>query len=285
MRKIKTVARLVVFFVLLLCLFSGLNQILQHKESVVMLKPFLDHAQEYDVLFLGDSQVRAGILPMELYHSYGIASYNLASSNCRLSMSYWKLMNALDYVMPKLVVLSVTDAERPELTHDRGERLHEAFDAFPLTITKARAIWELTDQDGVDRSGVSFRDIRTELFPTAGHNTHAKAQHLLLGQAAVFEHSGAGSCNKCNDILLVVLIGQLHEVLIQHFTHQIGQTHTDVVLIDHGTQNELVVAVHLNKDLAATLFQVVLIHRGLAQLHENALLDHIIGDDGHSGTG
>jgi len=164
MRKIKTVARLVVFFVLLLCLFSGLNQILQHKESVVMLKPFLDHAQEYDVLFLGDSQVRAGILPMELYHSYGIASYNLASSNCRLSMSYWKLMNALDYVMPKLVVLSVTDAERPELTHDRGERLHEAFDAFPLTITKARAIWELTDQDGVDRSGVSFRDIRTELF-------------------------------------------------------------------------------------------------------------------------
>lgn len=163
-KTVKKALQSLIFFALVLVLLVGFNHVLQHKESIIKLKPFLDHAQEYDVLFLGDSQVQAGILPMELYHQYGVASYNLASSNCRLPMSYWKLMNALDYMTPKLVVLSVTDSERPELTHDNSVRLHEAFDAFPLTLTKIRAILDLTDQDGVDRSGTSYKDVRTELF-------------------------------------------------------------------------------------------------------------------------
>lgn len=164
MKTVKKTLQFLIFFALVLGLLAGFNHVLQHKESVIKLKPFLDNAQQYDVLFLGDSQVQAGILPMELYHKYGITAYNLASSNCRLPMSYWKLMNALDYATPRLVMLSVTDAERPELTHDNSVRLHEAFDAFPLTLTKVRAILDLTDQDGVDRSGTSYKDVRTELF-------------------------------------------------------------------------------------------------------------------------
>jgi len=164
MKKIKNTVKMLFFLALLVCLLSVLNQVLMHKKSTSQLKPFLDHAEEYDVLFLGDSQVLAGVLPMELYHKYGIAAYNFGSSNCRLPMSYWKLMNALDYASPKLVVLSVTDAEKPELTHDNAERLHEAFDAFPLTLTKARGICELTNQDGADRFGASYKDVRAELF-------------------------------------------------------------------------------------------------------------------------
>lgn len=177
MKKIKATFLAFVFFALVLCLLGGLSPILGHKESTVILNPFLETAQEHDVLFLGDSQVRAGILPMELYHKYGVTSYNLASSNCRLSMSYWKLMNVLDYMTPKLVMLSVTDVERPELTHDNSVRLHEAYDAFPLTLTKARGIFELTDQDGTDRDGASYDDVRMELlFPLLKY--HARWKEL-----------------------------------------------------------------------------------------------------------
>ena len=164
MKKIKNIIRICVFVVLLACMFSGLNRILEQKDSVIALKPFLDNAQEYDVLFIGDSHVRDGISPMELYHKYGIASYNLGTGNSRVPMSYWRLMNALDYADPKLVVFSVTDADQKDLTKINGEWLHVMLGGFPMTLTKARAIWDLTAQGGVDESGVPYSDIRQELF-------------------------------------------------------------------------------------------------------------------------
>lgn len=164
MNKIKNTARILVFLALLVCLLNGISNLLEQKDSTAMVKPFLDHAQEYDVLFMGDSQVRHGILPLELYNKYGIASYNLGSGNCMLPVTYWKLLHALDYMTPKLVMLSVTDAERPELTYTKGEWLHVAFDGFPMSLTKAKAILELTDQEGMDRNGVLYRDVGKELF-------------------------------------------------------------------------------------------------------------------------
>jgi len=131
-----------------------------------MLTPFIEHAQEYDVLFVGDSMVRAGIYPLELYHKYGIASYNISSANCRIPMGYWRLVNALDYAQPELVVFSVMDIEWPQITYDKSERLHQAFDGFPVTFNKVKGILELLDQEGVDRNGVPYSDIRAELlFP------------------------------------------------------------------------------------------------------------------------
>ncbi|MBQ6859973.1 MAG: hypothetical protein IJO02_11240 [Clostridia bacterium] len=164
MQMIKNSARILVFLVLLAFLLSGATRLLEQKDSAIGLKPFLDHAEEYDVLFLGDSQVRYGVFPLELYHKYGIAAYNLGSSNCSVPLSYWRLMNALEYAQPKLVMLSVTDAEVPELTPRKGEWLHVALGAFPMSLSKARAILDLTNQDGEDSSGVAYSDIRRELF-------------------------------------------------------------------------------------------------------------------------
>lgn len=164
MRKIKNIARITVFIVLLSVLLGATNHILEQKDSAIGLKPFLDHAEEYDVLFFGDSLVRYGIYPMELYHKHGITAYNMGSSNCMLPMSYWKMMNALDYATPKVVVVSVSDAENPNLVPGKGEWLHVALDAFPMTMTKAKAIFDLTSEAGADKNGVSYKDIRSELF-------------------------------------------------------------------------------------------------------------------------
>jgi len=166
MKKIKAVLRILVFLSLLICLLSGLNRVMMHKESLEMLTPFIRQAKEYDVLFFGDSMVRAGIYPLELYHKYGIASYNISSANCRIPMGYWRMVNALDYAKPKLVVFSVMDIEWPQLTYDKSERLHQAFDGFPVTFNKVKGILELLDQEGADRNGVPYSDIRAELlFP------------------------------------------------------------------------------------------------------------------------
>lgn len=164
MKKIKNTARILIFVVLLACLLSGLNRLLMLKDSEVLIKPFLDRAEEYDVLFLGDSSVMNGIMPMELYQKYGITAYCLASGNSRLPMTYWKLMYALDHMTPKLVMLSAADGNAPELTDPESEWLHVAFDGFPMTLTKIRAILELTDQEGTDKSGTSYSDIRKEMF-------------------------------------------------------------------------------------------------------------------------
>ena len=164
MRMMKNAARILVFAVLLALLLGMLSDLLELKESTQMLEPFLEYAQEYDVLFIGDSQVLNGILPLELYHKYGIASYNLGSGNSRIPVSYWKMINALDYVTPKVIVLSVTDIELPEFPTTEGEWLHVAFDGFPMTLNKAKAIMDLTNVDREDEYGVPFKEIRKELF-------------------------------------------------------------------------------------------------------------------------
>ena len=170
MKKLKHIVRALLFLLLVGCLVNGTSRLLAHKESIVALRPFLEAAGEYDVLFLGDSQVRNGVLPMELYHKYGIASYNLASNSSRLPMTYWRMMNALDRMTPKLVVLSVADADEPERIHPSPEWMHVAFDGFPLTLTKARAILDLTEQSGT--SSAPLRDIRSELFfPLQAYHT------------------------------------------------------------------------------------------------------------------
>jgi len=164
MRVIKNAIRILVFSVLLTGALGISSRILEQKDSTIGLRPFLDSAQEYDVLFFGDSLVRYGIFPMELYHEYGIASYNLGSSNSILPMSYWRMMNALDYASPEVVMVSVVDAEKPELVPEKGERLHVSLGDFPMTLTKAKAILDLTNHQGTDKSGVSYSDIRKELF-------------------------------------------------------------------------------------------------------------------------
>ena len=164
MRKIKNTIRILVFAALLCGLLGVSGKVLEQKDSENGLRPFLDSAEEYDVLFFGDSLVRYGVFPLELYHKYGIASYNLGSSNALIPMSYWRLVNALDYAAPKVVMMSVVEAEEESRITILGERLHVLLGAFPMTLNKARAILDLTESDGEDENGVAFSDIRRELF-------------------------------------------------------------------------------------------------------------------------
>lgn len=163
-------------FLALLCAFVlAADRVTLRKESVVKFGPFFGDQEQYDALFVGDSHVVNGVFPMELWRDYGIASYNLASYGCTLPMSYWMMMNALDYASPKLIVIGVKDVDKDYKLGGSGGEAHTALDAFPLTRTKLRAIEDLMNDpeaECFEDSGASYRDLRWEyVFPLGKYHS------------------------------------------------------------------------------------------------------------------
>ena len=161
-----TAVRAAAFALLLCALLTGATRLLRMKESEEKLMPFLNVAKECDVLLVGDSQIYYGIAPMEIYRDYGITSYNLGWPNCTLPMTYWTLMNALDYARPKAVVIGVMDVGYEHKLPDSYGEVHMAFDAYPVTLTKLRSVFDLTQGEGEDQFGTTAEQLRKELvFP------------------------------------------------------------------------------------------------------------------------
>lgn len=177
-KKLLRVLKTVIFFTLLLSSIALISRIVERKASIIKFKPFLDAPEDIDVLFIGDSHVVNGVFPMELWHDYGIASYNLSSYGNTLPVSYWMMMNALDYADPKLVVIGVKDVEKGYKLSGSSSDVHTAFDCFPLTQTKLRAIEDLMDDPyAEDDAGNRYMDMRWEYCFTLG-KYHARWSEL-----------------------------------------------------------------------------------------------------------
>lgn len=80
---------------------------------------YKQQAGTVDVLCLGSSHAYTDINPAVLWDEYGMASYDLASSNQPLWNSYYYFKEAMKYQTPKLVVLDVYRAlEQEEYVDD-----------------------------------------------------------------------------------------------------------------------------------------------------------------------
>lgn len=168
-RKLLRVLEGAAFCAALLCTLAFVSRTVERKASVNRLKPFIDRAQEIDVLFAGDSHVVNDVFPMELWRDYGIASYNIASYGNTLPVTYWTVMNALDYAEPELVVIGVMDADKEYKLTGSSSDVHTAFDGYPLTRTKIRAIEDLmADSYEIDDDGNFYADMRWEYYFTLG---------------------------------------------------------------------------------------------------------------------
>ena len=166
-RRILNILSVVVFLAVLAAALAGLSRLMEYKGSREKISPFMERAGQVDVLFLGDSHAYSDIYPMELWHDYGIASYNLASYNLPIPVSYWVLRNALLVCRPRAVVLDVNQVwEQAKLCDSSGD-VHIGLDAFPLSRTKLEAVFDLMDDpDLTDKNGLRYRDLRPEfIFP------------------------------------------------------------------------------------------------------------------------
>jgi len=178
--KIKSVLSLVAFLLVLLSLITAMSRIVEYKGGREKVTPFIERAEQFDVLFFGDSHAYSGIYPMELWENYGIASYNLANYNLPIPVSYWVMRNALLACKPKVVVLDVNQIwEQAKLCESSGD-VHTGLDGFPLSRVKLETIFDLMDDPLLtDENGQRYKDMRLEfIFPFIKY--HARWSDLTL---------------------------------------------------------------------------------------------------------
>lgn len=157
------------FLALLCCVLAGVSRLVERKESREQFGPFLEAPEQYDVLFFGDSCFVNCLYPMELWADYGITGYNLSCYGNTLAVSYWTMINALDYASPKVVVLAANDVRKDIKVTGSSSDLHTAMDFWPISRTKVRAIEDLTSDPGaVDDDGNRYADMRWEYYFTLG---------------------------------------------------------------------------------------------------------------------
>lgn len=145
------------------------KNVLERKASSIRFDPLLERAQEYDVLFVGDSLMVNGVFPMELWEDYGIAAYNMSSYGNTLAVTYWTMMNALDYADPELIVVGVKDVDKPNKLTGSSSDVHTALDCYPLSLTKIRAVEDLmSDPYSEDDQGNRYADMKWEYYFTLG---------------------------------------------------------------------------------------------------------------------
>lgn len=144
--KIKKIIRAAVFTAGLCLIVCKLSDIMELKNSRQMYSDFYETEENFDVLFLGTSHVSNGILPLELWNDYGIASYNMSGHGNQLATTYWVLKNALDYTEPKLVFVDCSYlGEDAKTSLVSMNQTHIALDSIPFSINKIKMVNDLFD--------------------------------------------------------------------------------------------------------------------------------------------
>lgn len=136
------------------------TDLFERKESDVKNAPFFEQEEDYDVLLFGTSHMGFGVYPMELWNDYGIVSYNLAGHGNPMATTYWTMVNAFDYKIPKLVVIDCYMLSCEFKTNTSTSSIHLSFDAFPLSRNKTVGICDLLD-DAAAESREGLQDPRT----------------------------------------------------------------------------------------------------------------------------
>lgn len=139
MRKIaKRLIGCAAILVLTAVMLAKAADVTELKLSRIKFYNFFEHAEEFDVLFIGSSHMVNGVFPLELWHDHGITSFNLGGHANHIPTTYWEYMNALDYADPDVVVIDCLMLGGTQKTTGRFSMVHRALDPFPLSVTKDR---------------------------------------------------------------------------------------------------------------------------------------------------
>lgn len=119
-----------------------------------------------DILICGTSHAGRGILPMELYESYGLKSYNLATSSQGLDITYYLLKEALKTQTPKLLVMDVSSLY---LGHQEPITWKLMTDEMPFSMNKISAV-----QEYLRCYPDTKETVNDVIFPLLGYHTRWK---------------------------------------------------------------------------------------------------------------
>ena len=139
------------FVILLVAALYGCTKLTEDKISREIKGSFFESETNMDVIFMGTSHMYNGVLPMELWNEYGIASYNWGYSNSTPAQNYYVLKEVVKYTNPKVVVLDMNglveynDDGNGKYRHDAIMQSRVLFDSFPISLNKIQAVNDLFD--------------------------------------------------------------------------------------------------------------------------------------------
>lgn len=138
--RLKKAAGCIITIGLTVFLVCCLSQVLERKIANIKYTAFFEEEEDFDVLFFGTSHMKYGVSPMELWHDYGIVSYNFGTNMQLMPTTYWQMENVLEYTSPRLVVIDcffITSQGKI------SESAHDSLDGIPLSRTKLDALSDL----------------------------------------------------------------------------------------------------------------------------------------------
>lgn len=171
-KRVSFAIRVVIFALLAGFVITVLNYVITPKKYFEDLWPttatfkgfYKMDRDSVDVLFLGSSHAAAAFNPQVIYDKYGITSYNLASEQQNLVVSYYWLKEALNYQKPSAVVLDTFmlyafDPSEPLNTSESFTRM--AMDAMRWSDVKWEAIHDICRLDESQTvNSYIFRNVR-----------------------------------------------------------------------------------------------------------------------------
>ncbi len=143
MNKLKIIIKIIAFLILFAVLYIAVEFVLEERTSNDKYAEFFREKQDFPVLFMGNSHVTNDIFPMEMYHDYGIVSYNFGGHANTMPTTYWIIKNALDYTSPKLIVLDMRSVGSELLHSEKVRYLHISLDCFPMSKNKYEAVRDI----------------------------------------------------------------------------------------------------------------------------------------------
>ncbi len=176
-----------------------------------------------DVIFLGSSVAASAFNPQEIYDYNGIRSYNLASEQQSLFLSYYWLKEAFNYQSPGAVVadmkfLFITHPESPINTSEPITR--KCLDAMRFSPVKKEAVKELCAMDKSQTelsyylTNIRFHSRWSELeeqdFTPSDYNFSPLKGYAPLGDKGPrefipMERQGTDTCVPCDPLMLECL--------------------------------------------------------------------------------
>lgn len=135
----KNTIKVIIFLMIMCLIMSYLSSIFRPawNTDVIIQGYTKEKTNSIDVLFVGDSDIYAGISPMEIYKDTGITSFDYSSAAAANLLMYYMMRRALKYQSPKVVVMDLSSV----FGYKEGEaNTHRAIDPTPLDKLKLEFI-------------------------------------------------------------------------------------------------------------------------------------------------
>lgn len=141
----------VIMAIFTICGADWINQTLMHKASRDRMQDLIEAQTNKDILFVGNSHVMDGVIPMDIWRDFGYTSYILCAEYNDMERYPAMLELALQYCSPSLVVIDVDNYWQKSEPEEVLMGYHEFADAFPLTKAKIQTTCELFEDEETRR--------------------------------------------------------------------------------------------------------------------------------------